>query len=158
MDDLFDGVVGHAGVIGLLQRDVAAPAHAYLFVGPHGVGKATVARLFAAGIACGDDPKCRRRVVRGLHPDVILVEPDGRSAITVEQARNTVALANLAPVEVVLPDGFRRCGRVIVTVRYEVPAISLPRIGGLGSITAAAVHAEVIDPYRSGPAEVGTCP
>jgi DNA polymerase-3 subunit delta' len=99
MDDLFDGVVGHAGVIGLLQRDVAAPAHAYLFVGPHGVGKATVARLFAAGIACGDDPKCRRRVVRGLHPDVILVEPDGRSAITVEQARNTVALANLAPVE-----------------------------------------------------------
>jgi hypothetical protein len=66
--------------------------------------------------------------------------------------------ANLAPIEVALPDGFRRCGRVVVTVRYEVPAISLPRIGGLGSITAAAVHAEVIDPYRSGPAEVGPCP
>ena len=99
MGDLFDGVVGHAAVVGLLQRDVATPAHAYLFVGPHGVGKATVARRFSAGIVCANDTRCRSRVVRGLHPDVVLVEPDGRSAITVEQARNTVALANLAPVE-----------------------------------------------------------
>ncbi|MDJ0497719.1 MAG: AAA family ATPase [Acidimicrobiia bacterium] len=99
MGDLFDGVVGHAAVVGLLRRDVATPAHAYLFVGPHGVGKATVARRFAAGIVCDGDAQCGSRVVRGLHPDVVLVEPDGRSAITVEQARNTVALANLAPVE-----------------------------------------------------------
>jgi DNA polymerase-3 subunit delta' len=99
MDDLFDGVVGHGAVVGLLRRDVASPAHAYLFVGPHGVGKATVARRFAAGIICGDDGHCHSRVLRGFHPDVVLVEPDGRAAITVEQARNTVALANLAPVE-----------------------------------------------------------
>lgn len=99
MGDLFEGVVGHAAVVGLLRRDVASPAHAYLFVGPHGVGKATVARRFAAGIICGGEERCRSRVVRGFHPDVVLVEPDGRAAITVEQARNTVALANLAPVE-----------------------------------------------------------
>ena len=99
MADLFDGVIGHNAVVTLLQRDVASPAHAYLFVGPHGVGKATAARRFAAGIICGEDGQCRDRVIRGLHPDVVLVEPDGRSAITVEQARNTVALANLAPVE-----------------------------------------------------------
>ncbi len=99
MGDLFSGVIGHHAVTEVLNRDVENPAHAYLFVGPLGVGKATVARRFAAGILCGDDAACTRRVVRGLHPDVVLVEPDGRSAITVEQARNTVALANLAPVE-----------------------------------------------------------
>lgn len=99
MADLFPGVIGHRNVVGVLERDVASPAHAYLFVGPLGVGKAAVARHFAAGILCGDDERCRRRVVRGLHPDLVLVEPDGRSAITVDQARNTVALANLAPVE-----------------------------------------------------------
>ncbi len=99
MGDLFTGVIGHHGVTAVLERDVASPAHAYLFVGPLGVGKAAVARRFAAGILCRSDEQCQSRVLRGLHPDLVLVEPDGRSAITVEQARNTVALANLAPVE-----------------------------------------------------------
>jgi DNA polymerase-3 subunit delta' len=99
MGDHFTGVIGHDAVCGVLERDVPQPAHAYLFVGPLGVGKATVARRFAAGLLCGNDEACRRRVVRGLHPDLVLIEPDGRAAITVEQARNTVALANLAPVE-----------------------------------------------------------
>ncbi len=99
MDDLFTGVIGHTAVTAVLERDVAEPAHAYLFVGPNGVGKATVARRFAAGLLCGSNESCWSRVLRGLHPDVLLIEPDGRSAITVDQARNTVALANLAPVE-----------------------------------------------------------
>lgn len=99
MGDLFDGVIGHGAVVGVLERDVAEPAHAYLFVGPLGVGKATVARRFAAGLVCADNERCRSRVLRGMHPDVVLIEPDGRAAITVDQARNTVALANLAPVE-----------------------------------------------------------
>jgi len=99
MGRLFEGVIGHAAVTDVLQRDVVEPAHAYLLVGPHGVGKATIARRFAAGILCGDDTQCASRVLRGLHPDVVLIEPDGRAAITVEQARNAVALANLAPVE-----------------------------------------------------------
>jgi len=99
MGDLFKDVIGHRAVVGVLERDLAVPAHAYLFVGPLGVGKATVARSFAAGVLCGDDERCRSRARRGLHPDMVLVEPDGRSAITVDQARNTVALANLAPIE-----------------------------------------------------------
>ena len=99
MGDLFTGVIGHRSVTAVLERDVDSPAHAYLFVGPLGVGKAAVARRFAAGILCGNDEHCRSRVMRGLHPDIALVEPDGRSAITVDQARNTVAMANLAPVE-----------------------------------------------------------
>ncbi len=96
------GIVGHGAVVALLRDEAARPTHAYLFVGPANVGKATVARRFAAELLCppgadGDD--CRRRVVGGVHPDLTLVEPEGRTALTVEQARATVSHASLAPVE-----------------------------------------------------------
>ncbi len=98
MDGVFDGVIGHPAVIAFLSREIARPAQAYLFVGPSNVGKATVARRFAAGLLCSGDAACRRRVLEGNHPDLIAVEPDGRSSITVEQARHTVAQASLAPL------------------------------------------------------------
>jgi DNA polymerase-3 subunit delta' len=96
---MIDGVIGHAAVVELLRSDVAEPVHAYLFVGPANVGKAAVARLFAAALLCGDDADCTRRAVVGIHPDAVVVEPDGRTALTVERARATVGLAALAPVE-----------------------------------------------------------
>ncbi len=98
--NLFDDVIGHERVVSLLSREAATPAHAYLFTGPTGVGKATVARHFAASLLCdpGDDD-CMRRVQSAAHPDLHLVEPDGASALTVDQARRTVSQAALAPVE-----------------------------------------------------------
>ncbi len=58
----------------------------------------------------------------------------------------------------VVPDGaFARCNRVSMEVTYEVPAITLPWIGGFGeSITVRSVHSEIIDPYRDGVPE-GAC-
>ena len=98
--NLFDGVIGHDRVISMLEREAHAPAHAYLFTGPTGVGKATVARRFAAALLCGDgDADCRRRVDAATHPDLHLVEPEGRTALTVDQARTTVSRATLTPVE-----------------------------------------------------------
>ncbi|MCB2223335.1 MAG: hypothetical protein KQH83_04080 [Actinobacteria bacterium] len=100
MSGLFDGVIGHAAVVALLEREIARPSQAYLFVGPGALGKATVARRFAAGLLCPDgDPGCLRRALAGGHPDLVLVEPDGRTTLTVEKARSTVARAALAPVE-----------------------------------------------------------
>lgn len=104
-DNAFAGVIGHARVMSLLADEIAAPAHAYYFVGPIGVGKATVARRFAAAILCEEggrhvtDCSSCRRVLSGNHPDVTAVEPEGRLALGVDEARSTVALANLAPVE-----------------------------------------------------------
>lgn len=100
MVNLFAGVIGHDRVIGLLEREAASPGHAYLFTGPSGVGKATVARHFAASLLCeSTDDECMRRVQAAAHPDLILVEPDGASALTVDQARRTVARAALTPIE-----------------------------------------------------------
>lgn len=49
-----------------------------------------------------------------------------------------------------------RCTRVVVSVVYPVPALSLPWIGGYGTgFEAAASHSEIIDPFRAGlPGEV----
>lgn len=78
-----------------LQRDRVA--HAYLFAGPAGSGKKTLAWTFAAalncegrreewdGEPCGDCRSCRK-LLTGNHPDVQLVKPDG-SRLKVEQMR-----------------------------------------------------------------------
>ena len=96
---VFSDVIGHRSIIEMLTGDVARPSHAYLFVGPGSVGKATVARRFAAAVLCGDDASCIRRVMNDGHPDLLLVEPDGRTALTVDRARETVARSVLTPVE-----------------------------------------------------------
>ena len=97
MDDVFTGVIGHAPVLAMLRAELGRPAQAYLFIGPAGVGKATVARRFAAGLL-GVDAAERRRVLSGNHPDLVLIEPEGRASVTVDQARQAVAQASLAPM------------------------------------------------------------
>lgn len=99
MRTLFDEVVGHRQVIDLLSAEAESPSHAYLFVGPGGVGKATVARRFAALLLCDDDAACIARVLSGVHPDLTIVEPEGAASLTIEQARSAVSRAVLAPVE-----------------------------------------------------------
>ena len=96
---MLTGTIGHQQVATLLEAEVAEPSHAYLFVGPAGTGKGTIARQFAAALLCGGDPRCERRVLARQHPDVVLIEPDGRTSITVDQARSAVSLASLAPYE-----------------------------------------------------------
>jgi DNA polymerase-3 subunit delta' len=97
--DPFAGVVGHRMVTDLLTAEISNPAHGYLFVGPSNIGKATIARRFAAALLCGHDDACFDRVVGGRHPDLVMVEPEGRASITVDQARSVVSAASLSPLE-----------------------------------------------------------
>ena len=105
MNPAFEGVVGHQRVLELLDTEVDAPAQAYLFVGAAGVGKATVARRFTAALLCAQqgrhDQPCLscRKLDRGNHPDLVMVEPEGSRNLGVDQARATVAQAVLSPVE-----------------------------------------------------------
>jgi DNA polymerase-3 subunit delta' len=109
------------GVIDVLGQDRAseqlraaarAPVHAYLFVGPHGVGKRSAARAFAAALLCpeGGEDECEicRRVGEGAHPDVLVYEREG-ARLSVGDAREITRLALRSPMEgvrkvIVIPD------------------------------------------------------
>jgi DNA polymerase-3 subunit delta' len=101
----FEGIIGHRRVLELLFREASAPASAYLFVGATGVGKATAARRFAAILLCPTSGRhetpCRscRLAAAGTHPDLVLVEPEGRQRLGVEQARSTIQQSVMTPVE-----------------------------------------------------------
>ena len=97
--DIFSDLIGHTLVIRLLRSELARPSQAYLFLGPSSTGKGSTARRFAAGLLCSRDSECSRRVIELTHPDIVLVEPDGRRSITVDQARYIVSQASLAPLE-----------------------------------------------------------
>src|SRR5918999_2048593 len=79
-----------------LKSDGAA--HAYLFYGPPGVGKRTVARRFGAALVAGGDALAEDRARRGLHPDLSEVQPEG-AFTTIGQVREVVRLAASRPFE-----------------------------------------------------------
>jgi DNA polymerase III subunit delta' len=99
---LWDRVVGQPDAVARLEGAAEAPVHAYLFVGPHGSGKAAAARAFAAALVCSNRGcgTCRdcRLALAGQHPDVQEVERVG-AAILTDQADEIVRTSALSPVE-----------------------------------------------------------
>ena len=90
-------IIGYQQIVGELQRTVASDriAGAYLFVGPMGVGKETVARYFAQLIFCQQDTEpptvcgtclACRKVGSGNHPDLQFIRPEG-SLLKIGQIR-----------------------------------------------------------------------
>jgi DNA polymerase-3 subunit delta' len=81
-------IIGHSAALAGLERALQSdrPAHAWLFSGPDGVGKQTVALEFAAALNCTTDDgipgpcgECRdcRDTLAGRHADVEVVAPGG---------------------------------------------------------------------------------
>jgi DNA polymerase-3 subunit delta' len=89
---IWDLVVGHDEAVAMLKEAVAGDrvTHAWLFNGPPGIGKLHTARVFAAALNCpaGGDGTCDtcRRILRGVHPDVHLIVPEGDNLL-VEDVR-----------------------------------------------------------------------
>jgi DNA polymerase-3 subunit delta' len=81
----------------------AGPSHAYLFHGPAGTGKRTVARGFAAELlaeGADDRDEVRLRVQHGTHPDLTWVRPSGAHVMRVEDIDGpVVGAATRTPFE-----------------------------------------------------------
>ncbi|MBL0926849.1 MAG: DNA polymerase III subunit gamma/tau [Phycisphaerales bacterium] len=86
----FDEVVGQGVIARTLQNaiDQGRVAHAYLFVGTRGVGKTSMARIFAKALNGGSE-EVDQLIMSGQDTDVI--EIDAASNNSVENARELIA-------------------------------------------------------------------
>lgn len=102
----FEKVVGQQHIVKTLQNAVLKHkiAHAYLFCGPRGTGKTTVAKLMAKAVNCPDTNKAPCNVCdsclsiqAGTHPDII--EIDAASNNGVDEIRDLIEKVKYSPIE-----------------------------------------------------------
>lgn len=80
-------------------------SHGYLICGPEGSGRHTLANLLAAAAVCrGEDRPCCtcsdcRKVLAGLHPDVITVDDPEKKTVSVDLVRQARADMYVLPNE-----------------------------------------------------------
>ena len=110
----FRDIVGHVRLIGLMSRAIARDTlpPSLLLAGPSGVGKRRAAEALAQAVtclqpqsspelerdACGVCPSCRR-ILRGVHPDVMMLAPGDMGSIKIEQVRDVIDRAGYRPFE-----------------------------------------------------------
>ncbi len=92
----FKDVVGHADIIQYIQNAVTEDkvSHAYIMNGERGSGKKLLANLFAQTLQCeqgGNEPcyECHscKQALSGNHPDIITVQHEKTSSISVDEIR-----------------------------------------------------------------------
>ena len=100
----FSDIIGSAADHLRGEMQSARVVHAYLFAGPAGTGKRTLADICARALLCsgkgekpcGECPSCNQ-YVSGNHPDVIRLRPE--KSIGVEMIRETIDALAIHPYE-----------------------------------------------------------
>lgn len=97
----WNGIRGHDKIVADLRHAAGQGrlAHAFLFVGPEGIGKRSFAHALAQALlcernpasaldSCGECPGCKQ-VVAGVHPDVLtLARPADRHELPIQTIRD----------------------------------------------------------------------
>lgn len=113
---LLRDIIGHRRLTTLLSRAIERESlpPTLLFAGPPGIGKWAMARAAAQAVNCSDpvrNPndhlaidacgKCRAcdRIARGVHVDVIALEPDDRASIKIDVVRDMLGRTSFRPFE-----------------------------------------------------------
>src|SRR5262249_49259255 len=118
----FRDLVGHRSTLGLIARalDANTLPPSLIFGGPDGVGKRLAAVSLAQAFnclnpvrqaawpekgpaplaidACGQCPPCRR-IAKGQHPDVTIVEPSETGNIKIDDVRRVIHETGFKPFE-----------------------------------------------------------
>jgi len=124
MNKLNWNIFGHDWAVNLLKSHAASNKlrHAYLLVGPEGVGRRTLALRFAQALNCENPPQpgqfcgdCRtcRQIASMTHPDLdLLIPEEGHKDILIDQVRELqhhLALSPyIAPYRIALLLDFQR--------------------------------------------------
>ncbi|MFZ5823473.1 MAG: DNA polymerase III subunit delta' [Bacillota bacterium] len=141
----WSAILGQPLAVRLLRQAVSAQkvAHAYLFVGPQGVGKRLTAMELAKtlnclsprpeGAACDTCVSCRKMgATPPIHPDLLVITPDGRF-IKTDQMRELQSEMYARPTEgrarVAIIDGAERlnaeAGNRVLKLLEEPPGYAV---------------------------------
>ena len=102
----FEDVVGQTTIIKTLENSIKIShiGHAYLFSGPRGTGKTTIAKIFARAVNCLDDKvdicnECKNCIYSNQKECMDIVEIDAASNNGVDEIRELRSKVKILPSE-----------------------------------------------------------